>query len=138
VTARCSATYERSGGRAPGARLVECHLQVGHPGEHEEDGTDVTWIDEPHLCVYSERGFCTLPGLHGGVPDPDPADADVNDFEVVPERDDDPSLRCAHYARGCWWEVEVADGKLGVLLAEAREHLAADHRRVIDVEAGAR
>jgi hypothetical protein len=45
---RCPARYEREGGRDPGDRIVECHLEAGHPGEHEEEGTEVTWLpDEP-------------------------------------------------------------------------------------------
>lgn len=45
---RCPARYERPGGREPGDRIVACHLQAGHPGEHEEADTEVTWEnDEP-------------------------------------------------------------------------------------------
>jgi hypothetical protein len=40
---RCPARYEREGGRDPGDRIVKCHLEAGHPGEHEEEGTEVTW-----------------------------------------------------------------------------------------------
>lgn len=46
MTTRCPATYERPTGRERGDRLVECHLQAGHPGEHEEACTDATWINE--------------------------------------------------------------------------------------------
>lgn len=43
----CRAEYERPGGRQHGDRIVRCHLLAGHPGEHEEANTEVTWID-PH------------------------------------------------------------------------------------------
>ncbi len=46
MTTHCPATYERPAGRERGDRLVECHLQAGHSGEHKEDGTDVTWIND--------------------------------------------------------------------------------------------
>lgn len=44
-TARCHAEYERHGGRRPGDRIIRCHLPAGHPGEHEEDDTEVTWAE---------------------------------------------------------------------------------------------
>jgi hypothetical protein len=59
-TARCPEIYEREGGREPGDRLVECHLQAGHPGEHEEAGTDVTWLNE--AAVTCPHGY--EPGDH--------------------------------------------------------------------------
>lgn len=39
----CRAQYQRPGGRQPGDRIVHCHLPAGHPGEHEEADTEVTW-----------------------------------------------------------------------------------------------
>ena len=88
----------------------------------------------PHVCDYT-TGHCRLPGIHGGVPDPDPADARLEDFTVVGGYDGETSLRCPHYARGCSWEVvfdyETGD-TLGALLVTAGEHLAAAHRRTID------
>lgn len=45
-TRRCRVEYERPGGREHGDRIVRCHLPAGHPGEHEEDGTEVTWAAE--------------------------------------------------------------------------------------------
>jgi hypothetical protein len=85
MTARCPATYERTGGRAPGDRVVECHLQAGHPGDHEEDGTDVTWVDddadlwapeeyEPCGAEYpirSGQGLCSKAKDHHLGPDSD-------------------------------------------------------------------
>lgn len=50
MTAICPATYERPGGRDRGDRIVRCHLPPGHPYEHEEDGTDVTWDDDAAGC----------------------------------------------------------------------------------------
>lgn len=44
--ARCPARYEREGGRLPEDRLVHCHLEAGHPGEHEEADTEVTWLND--------------------------------------------------------------------------------------------
>jgi hypothetical protein len=58
VIARCPATYERDAGREPGDRIVECHLQAGHPGEHEEDGTDVTWINDDDLWMPEDFEPC--------------------------------------------------------------------------------
>src|SRR5688500_4733613 len=65
---RCSATYP-SKSRDPNTRIVHCHLEAGHPGEHEEEGTEVTWLpDEPR-----DRGICGVgaPTLfssaHGGL-----------------------------------------------------------------------
>jgi hypothetical protein len=43
---RCPARYEREGGALPGDRIVECHLEAGHPGEHEEADTEVTWVND--------------------------------------------------------------------------------------------
>lgn len=40
---RCTAQYERPGGREPDDRVVRCHLQAGHPGPHEEADTEITW-----------------------------------------------------------------------------------------------
>lgn len=42
----CRDEYVREGGRHPGDRIVRCHLPAGHPGEHEEADTEVTWINE--------------------------------------------------------------------------------------------
>lgn len=87
-----------------------------------------------HLCDYSS-GSCRLPGVHGGVPDPDPADARVEDFTVGGGYDGETSLRCPHYARGCSWEVDFdydTGDTLGALLVTAREHLATAHRLTVD------
>jgi hypothetical protein len=52
----CPARWERPGGRQRGDRLVACHLQSGHEGEHEEEGTDVTWTDAGEVSGYV--AFC--------------------------------------------------------------------------------
>jgi len=41
---RCNAQHPASSDR--GARIVECHLQRGHPGEHEEAETGITWMPQ--------------------------------------------------------------------------------------------
>jgi len=46
--ARCPATYPRSASTLPNTRIVHCHLESGHPGEHEEEGTEVTWLPDDH------------------------------------------------------------------------------------------
>lgn len=64
----CTAQYERPGGRQPGDRIVRCHLQAGHPGEHEEDGTEVTWQDQERTqsCRACEAVHtCGLPQVTG-------------------------------------------------------------------------
>jgi hypothetical protein len=43
----CRARYPRPANVSPKTRIIRCHLPAGHPGEHEEDGTEVTWIDPP-------------------------------------------------------------------------------------------
>jgi len=43
---RCPATYPRPANTPPNTRIVHCHLEAGHPGEHEEEGTEVTWLPE--------------------------------------------------------------------------------------------
>jgi hypothetical protein len=40
-TRACRALYPPSD---PTARIIRCHLAAGHPGEHEEADTEVTWI----------------------------------------------------------------------------------------------
>jgi hypothetical protein len=45
--ALCRAQYPTPRGVAPGARIVRCGLPAGHPGEHEEAETEVTWAAEP-------------------------------------------------------------------------------------------
>jgi hypothetical protein len=45
-TERCPAEYPRSPNPLPNTRIVRCHLEAGHPGEHEEADTDVTWTDD--------------------------------------------------------------------------------------------
>ena len=44
---QCPVQYERLGGRQHGDRIVHCHLERGHPGEHEEADTGVTWLTPP-------------------------------------------------------------------------------------------
>lgn len=92
-----------------------------------------------HTCVYTD-GWCRLPGIHDGVPDPDPWLARLEDFSVRASRDGDTSIVCAHYARGCWWEVDFGreDDKtkpgdtLGELIAAAKAHLAESHAPTVD------
>jgi len=43
IDRRCGSEYTRPGGRERGDRIVRCHLAPGHPGEHEEADTEVTW-----------------------------------------------------------------------------------------------
>lgn len=43
---RCPVEYEREGGHQRGDRIVHCHLNAGHPGEHEEEGAGVTWVND--------------------------------------------------------------------------------------------
>jgi len=43
VDRRCGSEYTRPGGRERGDRIIRCHLAHGHPGEHEEADTEVTW-----------------------------------------------------------------------------------------------
>lgn len=95
-------------------------------------------MSAPHLCDYT-AGACQLPGVHGGVPDPDPATARIEDFRVVVNGyDGETTLSCAHYGCGCWWEQDFGSGSdaignsLGALLAAARAHLAESHRRTIE------
>jgi hypothetical protein len=52
---RCPARYERAGGREPGDRIVACHLEAGHPGDHEEADTEVTWVSHPLDAELVER-----------------------------------------------------------------------------------
>lgn len=92
----------------------------------------------PHTCVYI-NGFCTLGGRHGGVPDPDPTTARPEAFAVIAGNDGDKYLECAHYGQGCWWSVEfgseysqITGYSLGELMDAARQHLADDHRAVVD------
>jgi hypothetical protein len=40
-TPRCRAQYPPS---RPEARIIRCDLEAGHPGEHEEADTEVTWL----------------------------------------------------------------------------------------------
>lgn len=88
-----------------------------------------------HTCEYVNGGRCTLDGEHGGVPDPDPRSARVEDFRVYADNDGNMGMECAHYARGCSWEVELSAYKLGELLEAARAHLAEPaHRGVIPGE----
>jgi hypothetical protein len=70
---QCTAEYERPGGRQRGDRIVRCHLQAGHPGEHEEDGTDVTWIDTPVSTPEESR---SVADWWPGTIDPDDPDHD--------------------------------------------------------------
>lgn len=42
---RCSAIYP-STNTMPNTRIVHCHLEAGHPGEHEEEGTEATWLND--------------------------------------------------------------------------------------------
>jgi hypothetical protein len=91
-----------------------------------------------HTCDYSD-GLCSLDGVHGGVPDPDPSLAKVEDFAVRGDSDGGTSLVCAHYGRGCWWETsfgspwehDTPGDTLGDLLDAAREHLAKGHRSTV-------
>lgn len=86
----------------------------------------------PHVCDYT-AGFCRLPGVHGGVPDPEPHTARPDDFTVSASSDGDLELRCAHYGLGCWWTMDLTnEDTLAVLLLCAREHVAAEHVRVVD------
>jgi len=39
----------------PGARIIRCGLPSGHPGEHEEDDTEVTWLPEPVPVVEGDE-----------------------------------------------------------------------------------
>ena len=45
----CRSEYIRRGGAEPGDRIVRCHLPAGHPGEHEEAETEVTWLSVEEL-----------------------------------------------------------------------------------------
>lgn len=68
----CNATYEREGGRQPGDRLVVCALPAGHPGEHEEADTEVTWLDPPDpLPPTSSRAYRLVPAEVREDPDVD-------------------------------------------------------------------
>lgn len=43
---QCRAEHPASG-RRPGDRIVACLLGRGHPGDHEDVGTGITWSDPP-------------------------------------------------------------------------------------------
>lgn len=47
MTTRCTAQYQRPGGREPGDRAVDCHLPAGHLGAHQEADTEFAWNDPP-------------------------------------------------------------------------------------------
>lgn len=115
------------------ARLPDARpsLSTDHPTEGVlmSDLSPAALTDTEHLCVYTD-GVCRLAGIHGGVPDPDPADANLDDFRVMAYDGGDLGLSCAHWGRGCWWMANDVDGALGALLDAARVHLAAEHRRV--------
>jgi hypothetical protein len=55
---RCTARYERPGGRESGDRIVACHRPAGHPGDHEEADTGVTWpahrLDTPPVTPAAD------------------------------------------------------------------------------------
>lgn len=51
---RCPSRYGRHGGREIGDRIVACHLPTGHPGEHEEADTEVTWVDDAQPLKRSD------------------------------------------------------------------------------------
>ena len=57
ATTRCESTCERPGDLRGDYRVVSCHLPAGHPGEHEEDGTDVTWTDRRVIRFYVSLNF---------------------------------------------------------------------------------
>jgi hypothetical protein len=98
----------------------------------EEAGGGGTVSVEPHVCDYT-AGFCRLPGVHGGVPDPEPHLARADDFTVSASGNGDLELRCAHYGIGCWWSTDLTnEDTLAVLALMAREHLAAAHRPTIE------
>lgn len=67
----CPARYERPGGRERGDRIVKCHLPAGHPGEHEEVDTEVTWshhrLDD--MPVGPEPVFGLAPTTGAGLQD---------------------------------------------------------------------
>lgn len=101
----------------------------------------IEWVDATdghELAVAAANGCRYLFGVKRPVPvvDPNPADARLDDFTAWAGDTGDLYLRCPHYGRGCWWDMGQDNGTLGVLHAAARGHLAADHRRVLDVEPG--
>lgn len=62
--------------------MVSCHLPAGHPGEHEEDGTDVTWTDRRVIRFYVSLNFDGFGGTCVWVYAP----GDWDDM-TVPERE---------------------------------------------------
>lgn len=52
--ARCRAQYPRPANVPPNTRLIHCGLQAGHPGEHEEDDTEVTWTPDDSTAPRSQ------------------------------------------------------------------------------------
>lgn len=82
-----------------------------------------------HVCEY-EDGECRKPGIHGGVPDPDPLTARVEDFAVGASDAGELHVDCAHYARGCGWTAYRENATLGGLTALARRHLEESHRTI--------
>lgn len=95
---RCPARYERPGGREPGDRIVACHLQAGHSGEHEEADTEVTWVDDVGRCGDRMPGLfastppvnCALLAGHAGWHRGDDGAEWVHADEPLPERSDLP------------------------------------------------
>lgn len=75
----CRAEYPRLAFVSPNARIIRCGLQAGHPGEHEEDDTEVTWADPPSPDLPATM-------LTGGDFDPEPdTDGKSVRFMLAPE-----------------------------------------------------
>lgn len=77
--ARCPATYPRSASTPPNTRSVHCHLEAGHPGEHEEADTEVTWLPDDQHVTTNPTGREVL---DLALPDNDSGEATVRGYLI--------------------------------------------------------